>query len=81
MTPRPRHRRLAPALVLLALAGPAQAHEWWLIFGTGDTPRRDLFAVDLESLSTLQSPPGAQQLHVVQVFEAQDMPSHMLFQL
>ena len=78
-----RKRLLAGStFALLSLsAAPALATDWWMIFGTGDTPNRDLFFADAQSVKATQQDPQNTQLTVVQVFESPNSPNYVSYTL
>lgn len=78
-----RKRLLAGStFALLSLsAAPAVATDWWMIFGTGDTPNRDLFFADAQSVKATQQHPQNRQLTVVQVFESPNSPNYVSYAL
>lgn len=78
-----RKRLLAGStFALLSLsAAPALATDWWMIFGTGDTPNRDLFFADTQSVKATQQDPQNTQLTVVQVFESPNSPNYVSYTL
>lgn len=71
-----RKRLLAGStFALLSLsAAPALATDWWMIFGTGDTPNRDLFFADAQSVKATQQHPQNTQLTVVQGIRKPQQP-------
>lgn len=78
-----RKRLLAcSSFALLSLsAAPALATDWWMIFGTGDTPNRDLLFADAQSVKAVKEHPGNTLLNVTQVFENPNAPSYVSYTL
>lgn len=78
-----RKRLLAcSSFALLSLsAAPALATDWWMIFGTGDTPNRDLFFADAQSVKAVKEQPGNTLLNVMQVFESPNSPNYVSYTL
>ena len=62
-------------------AAPALATDWWMIFGTGDTPKRDIFFADAQSVKAAKEHPGNTLLNVMQVFESPNAPSYVSYTL
>ncbi len=78
-----RTLKLAAALAFLALAPCAHAADWWVIFGEGDTPNRQLYYADAASISQAPTAGDAteivQRLQVMQMFESAAQPEYILF--
>lgn len=75
---------LAILFTLAILPGKAVAAmpDWWLIFGSGDQPKRQVMYADALSVAESPSKSGAETartVEVVQVFEDQDKPSYIWY--
>lgn len=82
-TLRLRQRLLAcSSFALLSLnAAPALATDWWMIFGTGDTPNRDIFFADAQSVKPAKEHPQNKLLNIMQVFENPNSPNYVSYTL
>lgn len=73
------------ALLLVQLQQSALAADWWVIFGSGDQPNRDLFYADGASVAELKTESGqaepARSVTVVQIFETADAPDFVEYNL
>lgn len=82
-TLRLRQRLLAcSSFALLSLnAAPALATDWWMIFGTGDTPNRDIFFADAQSVKPAKEHSQNKLLNIMQVFENPNSPNYVSYTL
>ena len=74
---------LCPLLIAPGVAVAAQP-DWWLIFGSGDQPKRQVMYAD--ALSVADTPlksaaEPARSVDVVEVFEAQDKPLYVMYRV
>ncbi|BBP82651.1 hypothetical protein PHLH8_22930 [Pseudomonas sp. Pc102] len=73
------------ALLLIQVQQTAMAADWWVIFGTGDQPNRDLFYADGASVTEVKMESGqaepARSVTVVQIFETADAPDFVAYDL
>jgi hypothetical protein len=76
--------RLLVLLIACCLVLPAQAKDWMLIYGAGQTPQRSVIYADIESLRPVENTagnPDTWQLSVVEVFESADQPDTTEYKL
>ncbi|MBX8475590.1 hypothetical protein K5D38_12440 [Pseudomonas cichorii] len=69
-------------LVILPGKAVAAMPDWWLIFGSGDQPKRQVMYADALSVADSPSKSGvetARTVEVVQVFEDQGKPSYIWY--
>lgn len=72
---------LSPLTILPGKAVAAMP-DWWLIFGSGDQPKRQVMYADSLSVADIPSKLGAETartVEVVLVFEDQDKPSYIWY--
>ena len=73
--------RLTVLLIACCLVLPAQAKDWMLIYGAGQTPQRSVVYADIESLRPTAESPDTWQLIVVEVFEGAEEPDTTEYKL
>ena len=81
--------RMSGRAAMLLLAGAAtaapgaMAGDWWIVYGRGDKPQREMFLADA---ATLQDIPGqdakapARGARFIQVFEGADQPDYLAYE-
>ncbi|MBX8574455.1 hypothetical protein [Pseudomonas cichorii] len=65
----------------LAVASPS---DWWLIFGSGEQPKRQVMyadAISVADISSKTAEEAARSVDVVHVFEAEDKPSYVMHRI
>lgn len=67
-------------LVISPITAVAAQPDWWLIFGSGDQPKRQVMYADAISVADTPSKSGepSRSVDVVQVFEDEAMPAYVL---
>ncbi|WP_407315390.1 hypothetical protein [Pseudomonas sp. nanlin1] len=71
-------------LVISPSIAVAAMPDWWLIFGSGDQPKREVLYADALSVAETPSKSAAEptrSVDVVHVFEEQDKPLFMLYRI
>ncbi|MBI6852029.1 hypothetical protein YA0002_04565 [Pseudomonas cichorii] len=74
---------LSPLVISPGLAVAAQP-DWWLIFGSGDQPKRQVMYADAISVADSRSKTteeAARSVDVVNVFEEEDKPSYVIYRV